>query len=431
MFISNQNNYGFDKLQQETINNLIDNYDKNLLQIIADLYKSMNGEDIDMDGMMNAVDALMKFNVKSKHNYLNDLLYPEIYKNVKIPSPIPVPSCSFQLHNSIKLSTNELGNLAFVFNPFFLANTEHITDPNDARYDPDGGYGFFIDNISSFYVNNHYTLNGFSENGNWVPYDVGQMIPNVYDQYRLVSASIVVKYIGRLDITSGVIGGAIIYDDSNEVGTKGRMFSAPNYEETINYSSTPGFLKKYGNFDLAIDSHYHQQNYLLDGIRLLYFPLDNSYEEYTKVSSEKLLSAKFEKGSGRLVMYSEKEILKNGFNFMIYTLGAPPNSSCFKIDIYCNFECLPNSEFLDYMPTNVSEYTISNNEKKQAIETVQKKPITTIKEASSNLFTKIKSWKDNIVNIINKFKSNKTISTIGTIIKAIAKGLIYLKTGKF
>ena len=121
MFISNQNNYGFDKLQQETINNLIDNYDKNLLQIIADLYKSMNGEDIDMDGMMNAVDALMKFNAKSKHNYLNDLLYPEMYKNVKIPSPIPVPSCSFQLHNSIKLSTNELGNLAFVFNPFFFS----------------------------------------------------------------------------------------------------------------------------------------------------------------------------------------------------------------------------------------------------------------------------------------------------------------------
>ena len=54
-----------------------------------------------------------------------------------------------------------------------------------------------------------------------------------------------------------------------------------------------------------------------------------------------------------------------------------------------------------------------------------------IKEIASNLFTKIKTWKDNIINIINKFKSNKTVSTIGTIIKAIAKGLIYLKTGKF
>ena len=270
MFISNQNNYGFDKLQQETINDLIDNYDKNLLQIIADLYKSMNGEDIDIDGMMNAVDALMKFNAKSKHNYLNDLLYPEIYKDVKIPSPIPVPSCSFQLHNTINLKANHYGNLAIMFNPFFLANNVHVIDPNNPKTDQ-SGYGYYIDNISSFYANNSGTLNGFSENGNWFPCDIGQMIPDVYNQFRLVSASIVVKYIGRLDIASGVIGGAIIYQDSNEIGSQGRRFKLPNYEETTDYISTPGFLSKYGNFDLAIDSHYHQQNYILDGIRLLYF----------------------------------------------------------------------------------------------------------------------------------------------------------------
>ena len=81
--ITQTENYGFDKLEQETLNNLIDDYDKNLLQIIADLYKSMNGEDIDINGVMNAIDALIQFNKKSKHNYLNDLLYPEIYKSVK------------------------------------------------------------------------------------------------------------------------------------------------------------------------------------------------------------------------------------------------------------------------------------------------------------------------------------------------------------
>ena len=62
--ITQTENYGFDKLEQETLNNLIDDYDKNLLQIIADLYKSMNGEDIDINGAMNAIDALMKFNKK-------------------------------------------------------------------------------------------------------------------------------------------------------------------------------------------------------------------------------------------------------------------------------------------------------------------------------------------------------------------------------
>jgi len=436
MFISNQNNYGFDKFQQEIINNLIDNYDKNLLQIIADLYKSMNGEDIDMDGMMNAVDALMKFNKKSKYNYLNDLLYPEIYKNVKIPSPIPVPSCSFQLHNSVTLSTNSLGNLGIIFNPFFLATNDVANDPLVFKLREKDGLLYRTDVLSSFFVNNHDTLTGYESNDNWIPVNIGQMIPPVYNQYRLVSASIVVKYIGRLDVTSGVIGGAIIFDETQEIGAFGKYGSLEG-EFAGDYISATNTLTKYGNFDLAIDSHYHQQNYLLDGIRLLYFPIDNYYEEYTKLFGPKLINLKlvtdWNEGliNDRPVMTTSTDYLKNGFKFMIYTLGAPPSSSCFKVDIYCNFECLPDSEFLDYMPSSISEYTISNNEKKQAIEIVQKKPIMSIKEVASNLFTKIKTWKDNILNIINKFKSNKTVGTIGTIIKAIAKGLIYLKTGKF
>ena len=83
------------------------------------------------------------------------------------------------------------------------------------------------------------------------------------------------------------------------------------------------------------------------------------------------------------------------------------------------------------MPTSTGDYTITNTEKKQVIETIQKKPITSIKETAGNLLTKIKSWKDSVVGIINKIKSSKAFSTIGSIIKAIAKGILFLKTGKF
>jgi len=388
----------------------------------------MNGEDIDMNGMMNAVDALIKFNAKSKYNYLNDLLYPEIYKNVKIPSPIPVPSCSFQLHNSVTLSTNQLGNLAIMFNPFFLATNNAANDPIHFTREDGNKYLYRTDVLTSFFVNNDNTLTGYESNIWWKPVNVGQMIPPVYNQYRLVSASLVVKYIGRLDITSGVIGGAIVFDETNDIGVKGK-YGHEQSELTDDFTIVPGICAKYSNFDLAIDSHYHQQNYLLDGIRLLYFPIDNSYEEYTKLFGPKFINVD---GSTSIPkMTSSLDYLKNGFNFMVYTLGAPPNSPCFKVDIYCNFECLPTSEFLDYMPSSVSEYTISNNEKKKAIETVQEKPVMSIKEAAGNLISKIKSWKDSIVNIINKFRSHKAVSTIGTVIKAIAKGLIYLKTGKF
>ena len=66
--------------------------------------------------------------------------------------------------------------------------------------------------MEKFYIRH---LTGTQPNNNFRPININQCIPDVYDQYRLVSASIVVKYIGRLDIVSGVIGGAIIFDENS------------------------------------------------------------------------------------------------------------------------------------------------------------------------------------------------------------------------
>lgn len=53
---------------------------------------------MDLSKVKDAVTALTQFNKRQQYNYLNNLLHPERCKGVKIPSPIPVPSCSFQLH---------------------------------------------------------------------------------------------------------------------------------------------------------------------------------------------------------------------------------------------------------------------------------------------------------------------------------------------
>ena len=98
----------------------IDKYDATMLSYLARLYEAMTGDKMDLKQIKSAVDALATYNKKAEYAYLNDLLYPEKCKGVKIPSPIPVPSCSFQLHNCVTLTTNDKGNLAFTFNPFFL-----------------------------------------------------------------------------------------------------------------------------------------------------------------------------------------------------------------------------------------------------------------------------------------------------------------------
>ena len=100
------------KYQENTdILNKIDESDKQMLGYVARLYEALNGEKLDFEKINNAVDALQAYNAKNEYHYLNNLLHPEKCKGVKIPSQIPVPSCSFQLHNCVTLRTNASGNL--------------------------------------------------------------------------------------------------------------------------------------------------------------------------------------------------------------------------------------------------------------------------------------------------------------------------------
>ena len=347
---------------------------------IDSLSEEINKKNVNYEKIQNAINELACFNKKAEYNYLNNLLYPEKCKGVKIPSPIPVPSCSFQLHNCVTLTTNSHGNLAIMFNPFFLASNVRGVE----RYiGTDSGLKYYAKPsfFSTFYVNNSDSLLGNSENDKWVPINIGQEIPPIYDQYRLVSASVVVKYIGRLDITSGVIGGAIIYDKMSEIGCLYDLRTESESGESWidkNRVSRPFSLSKYGNFDLAMDSFYHQENLCLEGIRELYFPLDNLFKEYTKLMSDDLYETKLNLNdfNSPVVFYSDSDRFKDGFNQMIYVMGAPAKQSCFKVDIYCNFECLPKSEFLNYMPISSADCcSISTEKQKEICEIIQKKSI--------------------------------------------------------
>ena len=405
----------------------IDKYDATMLSYLARLYEAINGEKMDFTKIKSAVDALASFNKKAEYNYLNNLLYPEKCKGVKIPSPIPVPSCSFQLHNCVTLTTNHHGNLAFVFNPFFLANSNDLTSLNNTPIFPGATYNFDkIDYLSSFWFNNSGSLTGNVPDDGWVPINIGQTIPNVYDQYRLVSASLVVKYIGRLDITSGVIGGAIIYEDNKNIGAH---VSFNDGGASVTRNTVNSGLSKFGNFDLAMDSFYHQENLCLEGMRELYFPLDNSYEEYTQLAGASKIESYNDKilanpdGIGFTI--KDTDAYKSGFNQFVYVLGAPPSAACFKVDIYCNFECLPNASFLNYLPLSMNTGAISNIEKKNAIATVQQQPIMNLKNTNSLVATKPSIWE----KLKNKFANSlpgigKLLSWgLGTMIPGLKPGL--------
>ena len=330
-----------------------------------------------------------------------------------------------------------------MFNPFFLASNMWASTSNNtfntATYYDISGNIYSADSttilpkdhvifsprmLTSLMVNNDDSLTGTEANNNWRPLNINQIIPPVYDQYRLVSASVVVKYIGRLDIVSGVIGGAIIFDESPYLNGTG-WSKTGNGTDTINDLSPSQVnlknpnLEKYGNFDLAMDSYYHQENLCLEGIRQLYFPLDNSYEEYAKLLNQTCIEEFIFNSPQANVVELDTDNYKSGFNFFIYTLGAPAGA-CLKLDIYCNFECLPNASFLNYMPVSVSNYSITNQDKKEAISIVQEKPIMKSDESIEVKSPNTMGWKPYMLDMAKRFKT--ALPSIG---KLISMGLNY------
>lgn len=374
------------KFINESVSNIltqIDDYDKKMLGYLIELNNAYGRDIINLDKFENVINALQYINTENEYDYLNSLLHPEKCKGVKIPAPIPVPSCAFQLHNTITLSTNASGNLCFMFNPFFLYDSsisgQTVNYQTDESSDPGTGT---INYCSSFFFNNSSNLDGISSNvSGWSVLNIGQGIPSVYNQYRLVSASLIVRYIGRMDITSGVIGGGIIYDEDVLPGLRVTSSTGPIL------NSHNSSLAKYSNFDLAMDSFYHQETNCINGLREIYFPLDNTYEEYIKMISNaqsiKNLNTIFTSSTGNPAgLYSSPlitDIGRNGFQQFVYVLGAPPSSSCFKVDIYCNYETLPNAEFLNYMPLSLTPKAITPDIKKETMSIVQKNPITDLK----------------------------------------------------
>ena len=356
----------------EDLKNNLDNFDLLLLSKLNNLRNSLGSEKINFPTVKQQIRDIANFDKSQNFDYLNNLLHPEKVRGCKIPSQVPVPSCAFQLHNCITIQTNSSGCIGVLFNPFFLANDSALGKAMDVNNTDVYVHKF----LTSLWVNKANTLSGSMDDNNWEPVNIGQTLPSVYDQYRLVSASMVVKYIGRLDSAQGVIGGAIIYDDLDSVGGQVQVpASEAAYDPAAAGANTVcPQIAKYGNFDLAMDSFYHQTNSCLEGVRMLYFPVDNNYEEYTTCMDEATVAA-IKVGTTNYQFSPAPGLYKGAFNWFFYGLGCPANTNCFKIDIYCNFECLPKAKFLNYMPITLNPYVITNEEKKKMIMFVQNKPV--------------------------------------------------------
>ena len=98
---------------------------------------------------------------------------------------------------------------------------------------------------------------------------------------------------------------------------------------------------------------------------------------------------------------------------MVYFLGNGLNSMKFKLDFYCNFECIPNPKYQDYLTLNIYNNNLNIKNKQNIINTIRNKCVMKL-----NDYDNILDWEgilkklDKEKKMINENKLNKKIKQI-------------------
>ena len=402
------------------------------INILNDIYNSIYNNDIEL--LIKKIKELIN-NKNNKYEYLNMILNPDIYKFVKIPSMNELPTCTFYYHQYYNQTLGDEGKCTVVFNPFFLyyEDLEQINifddifdPPEQYMYDlnfynnnglkltgediegaSDGSYGdcYAPLFLSSYLMSTSTTYKEDMNKDRYYAQNLHQTIPRFYNKYRLVSACVKVTFDGKLSDSKGRIGCGIILNSDNYVG--GRVFGAmwkDSFYETININKLYNDNLINFNSDKALTSaFYYKINSCHKGIKMVYFPPDNSYEEFiSPLDIKNLYFSKREViGSTRAAAAVEETLqaknnYKNGFKFLIKTFDLPVNAGI-NVDISCNYECIPNSLYLNVLPINATNFKLNLKNKKDIINIIKKKPILDLEE--NIIIEKEEDWKTELRKI--------------------------------
>ena len=349
---------------------------------IKNLLNSLNSNILNLKKIKYQMDLISQYKESENFDYLNCLLYPEKYVNVRFPSQVTVPSATFQLKSSLNVSTNYEGCVLVKCNPFFLAQENVIGTSFVDRWDY---------SVASFYGLRHYvarnvTSLAYIPDGHfdgqitnydfyWSPLNANQIVQNnVYDQYRLVSGSLQVQYIGNFEDARGFLGGSITFSKTQEISAEtyfdAEMNRIPEYN--FNPSANPHRTYFKANpdeykFNILKDAYYNKEVSVLEGLRLLYFPLDNSFSNFKKIINRNsiyhTISPSVDGGMPTAIcLHANDDSYKSGFNWYVYGQGLTPRKNCLKFDLCLNFECLPAAKFMNFIPVTMGPYGIPNKE---------------------------------------------------------------------
>jgi len=294
--------------------------DKRLMEWLVNLHSTMNKDRIDVREIDNLVKLLQHFTEDAKDSYVNSLLYPESALNAKLPTLFPIPSTAFQMHftylaNPTYTAPNN-GNFAWTWNPFFLQDAGAGAPLSTFFFDSSSALTGAIAGDAAFFA---------------IPLGYNQIPAGIYGSFRVVSASIVVSYVGKMDSVSGVLGVG--------VGLNNQGIASPG---VIAANDIPSNI--FSNFAQVDNLYFHERTQAANGLRAIYFPIDDKYTYFLPLNTGA-------SGPGSTLT----NCYNTGFYFAGYAQGLPLNGGAVRFDFYVNYECLVQPQFNNFIPSTPSQ----------------------------------------------------------------------------
>jgi hypothetical protein len=282
---------------KEFYNVLLKQFDKTFLSKIVDMHNALGKHRVDLNEIENLLEFFEHYRSELRMHYLYSLIFPERSKNVRIPTKFPIPSFTFLQKSNFTITANGSGNFYLQWVPQTLLSSAYTTANN----------GNCLLNTSSAITGSA----ADTTTTNYTSITSDRLLnATLIQAYRLVSASLIVKYVGSVDAHSGILGGGvdISYIDSLLPDTAS------------------------GVFNVIDDKIWSIQSNPYEGLRLIYFPKDFGDLNFIRPD-----------------VGTQSNGLSTCVRLLVYGQNIPAGATI-RVELFRNFEAIPypgNADFFN------------------------------------------------------------------------------------
>lgn len=326
-------------------------YGMEFINSLKGLVYSLSGNELNLENTMTFIDVLNKLKEDMTKKYLYSLVFPEKSKGARIPTKFPVPSTTFQQSDFLILTPNSSGNFVVQWCPQNLsagtANNEVVVNTNVALLGT---------NADTNYVTSTALVN--TTNTSW-------------QAFRVVSACMIVQYIGSYLNLQGILGGGL----------------------DISTVNTNSFDSNYSIFSNIDDRLWSQTSKVEDGVKICYFPKDYIDHEFIKPNVTPAVNN-----------------LSSIIRLLVYGQNLPTNSgNCIRIDFVKNVEAIPGPALADIVEMGYLESDNSNEYGLNASKILTNKNLVTSKLSEQNVLGQVFDTKgQDYLNVLDQVDMKKT-----------------------